>query len=98
MNLVGNDRWLKKQKHFNIKVIIFTENNKLIEENLRIADLFYEHDIALGILARSTTINILRSKIPTDYQEKINFWVEMIKIKRLHKAKQRFNYCCNRSS
>lgn len=98
MNLVGNDRWLKNKSILISKLLFFTENNKLIEENLRIADLFYEHDIALGILARSTTINILRSKIPTDYQEKINFWVEMIKIKRLHKAKQRFNYCCNRSS
>ncbi|MGX5162121.1 hypothetical protein ACV8KG_13590, partial [Staphylococcus aureus] len=64
----------KKNKSILIsKLLFFTENNKLIEENLRIADLFYEHDIALGILARSTTINILRSKIPTDYQEKINF-------------------------
>ncbi|HGZ8952256.1 TPA: phosphoribosyl transferase, partial [Staphylococcus aureus] len=62
----------KKNKSILIsKLLFFTENNKLIEENLRIADLFYEHDIALGILARSTTINILRSKIPTDYQEKI---------------------------
>lgn len=40
----------KKNKSILIsKLLFFTENNKLIEENLRIADLFYEHDIALGI-------------------------------------------------
>jgi len=53
------------------KLVFFTENNELIEENLRIADLFDSEDVILGIIARKATIDILRRKIPKDYNDKI---------------------------
>ncbi|MCJ1761403.1 phosphoribosyltransferase [Mammaliicoccus sciuri] len=64
----------KKKKIILIsKLLFFTENNELIEANLRIADLFYKHDVSLVILARPTTIYKLKSEIPNDYQDKIKF-------------------------
>ncbi|MBF4502252.1 phosphoribosyltransferase [Savagea sp. SN6] len=53
------------------KLIFFTEDNELIEGNLQIADLFDTQDVYLAIVARQSTINILKSKIPKEYTEKI---------------------------
>ena len=61
----------KKQNDFYIEISIFTEDNELIEENLKFADLFYEKDIYLRIVARKSTINILQNKIPKEYKDKI---------------------------
>ncbi|MFD1453141.1 phosphoribosyltransferase [Oceanobacillus sojae] len=53
------------------KLVLFTEDNELIEENLQIADLFDNQDVYLAIVARRSTINILKNKIPKEYTEKI---------------------------
>lgn len=53
------------------KLVFFTEENELIEGNLQIADLFDSQDIYLAIVARQSTINILKSKIPKEYAGKI---------------------------
>lgn len=64
----------KKKKIILIsKLLFFTENNELIEANLRIIDLFYKHDVSLVILARPTTKKILLPKIPESYRDKIKF-------------------------
>lgn len=61
----------KNKMIFISKLVFFTENNELIEENLKFADLFYEEDIYLRIIARKHTINILEKKIPIKYKNKI---------------------------
>jgi len=53
------------------KLVFFTEDNELIEGNLQIADLFDNQDVYLAIVARQSTINILKSKIPKEYTGKI---------------------------
>ncbi|MFJ7920005.1 phosphoribosyltransferase [Lysinibacillus fusiformis] len=53
------------------KLVFFTEDNELIEENLKLADLFVNQDIGLAIIARQATINILKNKIPKEYENKI---------------------------
>ncbi|WP_223268701.1 phosphoribosyltransferase [Bacillus toyonensis] len=61
----------KNKMIFLSKLVFFTEDNELIEENLKVADLFYEEDIFLAIIARQPTINILKNKIPKEYENKI---------------------------
>ena len=61
----------KNKMTFISKLVFFTEENELIKKNLRIADLFYEEGIYLAIIARHTTINILKNKIPREYEDKI---------------------------
>ncbi|MGE7236723.1 phosphoribosyltransferase, partial [Bacillus paranthracis] len=61
----------KNKMIFISKLVFFTEDNELIEENLKFADLFYEKDIYLRIVARKSTINILQNKIPKEYKDKI---------------------------
>lgn len=53
------------------KLVFFTEENELIEKNLRICDLFSDANIILAIVARQSTINILKSKLPEEYKKKI---------------------------
>lgn len=53
------------------KLVFFTEENELIEKNLRICDLFSNANIILAIVARQSTINILKSKLPEEYKKKI---------------------------
>src|SRR5699024_9295088 len=61
----------KNKTIFVSKLIFFTEKNELIEKNLKIADLFESHEITLVIIARQSTINILKHKIPQEYKAKI---------------------------
>lgn len=61
----------KNKMIFISKLVFFTEDNELIEENLKFADLFYEEDIYLRIVARKSTVNILQNKIPKEYKDKI---------------------------
>ncbi|PGQ83977.1 phosphoribosyl transferase [Bacillus anthracis] len=61
----------KAKKIFISKLVFFTKDNELIEENLKFADLFDEADIHLMILARQSTIDILKKKIPKEYEDKI---------------------------
>lgn len=58
---------------FSSKLILFTEDNQLIAENLWIADLFYEANIHFRILARRNSIAKMQSKVPEEYKEKIKF-------------------------
>ncbi len=53
------------------KLVFFTEDNELIEGNLKFADLFVNQDVSLAIIARQDTIDILKKKIPTEYEKKI---------------------------
>lgn len=53
------------------KLVFFTEDNELIEENLKFADLFVNQDVLLAIIARQATIDILKNKIPKEYENKI---------------------------
>lgn len=55
------------------KLVFFTEDNKLIEQNLKIADLFEKENVLLAITARQATISILKNKIPKEYENKIMF-------------------------
>ncbi|CAI8949546.1 Phosphoribosyl transferase [Priestia megaterium] len=61
----------KAKMIFISKLVFFTENNELIEENLKIADLFDKEDVHLAIVARQSTISILKTKLPKEYQDKI---------------------------
>ena len=61
----------KNKMIFISKLVFFTKDNELIEENLKIADLFDEEDVYLAIIARQSTINILKNKIPKEYENKI---------------------------
>lgn len=73
MNLEAKCSMTKKNKMIFIsKLFFFTEDNELIEENLKIANLFDNEDVYLVIIARQQTINILKNKIPKDYKNKIN--------------------------
>lgn len=58
---------------FSTKLLLFTEDNKLIKENLTILDMFSENNIYFAILARRETNKKLESQIPNNYQEKIRF-------------------------
>ena len=53
------------------KLVFFTAENELIKENLKIADLFEEENVFLAITAKQATINILKKKIPKEYENKI---------------------------
>lgn len=53
------------------KLFFFTEDNKLIKENLWIADLFYSYDIMIVIVAKKPTVQILKIVIPEEYKEKV---------------------------
>lgn len=55
------------------KLVFFTEENELIEENLKIADLFEKENVLLAITARQATINILKNEIPKEYENKVLF-------------------------
>lgn len=55
------------------KLVFFTEENELIERNLWISNLFSNENIVLAIIAKQSTINILRSKLPEEYNNKIKF-------------------------
>lgn len=61
----------KNKMIFISKLVFFTEDNELIEESLKIADLFDNEDVYLAIIARQATINILKNKIPKEYKDKI---------------------------
>lgn len=61
----------KNKMIFISKLVFFTEDNELIEENLKFADLFDKEDVYLTIIARQSTINILKNKIPKEYENKI---------------------------
>lgn len=61
----------KKKIIFVSKLVFFTKDNELIEENLKFADLFDKEDIYLIIIARQSTISILKNKIPKEYEKKI---------------------------
>ncbi|MGE7023351.1 phosphoribosyltransferase [Solibacillus cecembensis] len=53
------------------KLVFFTEENELIEKNLRISDLFNDANVILAIVAKQSTINILKSKLPKEYNKKL---------------------------
>lgn len=55
------------------KLIFFDNKNELIVDNLKIADLFYSQGINVYILAKYSTIKVIKEKIPEDYKQKINF-------------------------
>ncbi|WP_233212295.1 phosphoribosyltransferase [Sporosarcina sp. P16b] len=63
----------KNKMVFISKLVFFTEDNKLIEENLKFADLFDDEDVLLAIVARQGTINIIKNKIPKEYESKMKF-------------------------
>lgn len=74
------------------KLIFFDEKNELITDNLRIVDLFYDQDVLFYILARSSTIEILKDKIPVEYSNKIKFMYRNRKSKELIKKLKRKKY------
>lgn len=53
------------------KLVFFTEENELIEDNLKIIDLFEKEDVSLAIIARHATIQVLKKEIPKQYENKI---------------------------
>lgn len=55
------------------KYLFFTENNKLIKDNLKILDLFEEHDIRVVVLGRRSTNQKLKREVPKEYSELIKF-------------------------
>lgn len=55
------------------KLIFFTEDNELIKENLWISDLFNKAHIVLAIVAKNSTLGVLKASVPEEYKEKLKF-------------------------
>lgn len=58
---------------FSSKLFFFNMDDELIEENLWIADLFYDANVPFRILAQKKTNVELIKQIPEDYKDKIKF-------------------------
>lgn len=67
------------------KLFFFTKDNKLIKENLWIADMFFKENIILVIVAQEPTIQILKSTIPKEYNKRIIFMNRSVGSKKVVK-------------
>lgn len=55
------------------KLFLFSEDNELIDANLKLIDYLINHGVTVGILSKKSTIIELETKIPSEYKEKIVF-------------------------
>ncbi|WP_235586145.1 phosphoribosyltransferase [Lactococcus lactis] len=51
------------------KFILFTKDNRIYSNSLQIIDQFFEAGITVGILAKQSTLDVLRSQIPEQYEK-----------------------------
>lgn len=56
------------------KLLLFTDNNELIDKRLKIVDFFTKNEIDVNIIARNNSIKQMREKIPDVYKDKIHFY------------------------
>lgn len=78
------------------KLLLFTENNELIDKRLKIVDIFYKNEIDVIIIARNNSIIQMSDKIPDDYKDKIQFYERGAKTRKLFKNEinKRDNLIC----
>lgn len=55
------------------KLIFFTEKNELIEQNLRLLNVFSQENTYFAILARHGVHSKLKDQLPDEYVSKVNF-------------------------
>lgn len=73
------------------KFVLFSEDNKIYHENLKIIDKFWEENITVAILAKPNTLRQLSTQIPEEYKKGIKLFPrgnrELIaKIKEMRKS------------